>query len=50
MTKEPKDPNEEEGIEISEEDMMREAYDEDDPKHPDFMERLVARADYFEDR
>ena len=29
--------------------MMREAYDLDGPKHPDYMERLCARADW-EDR
>ena len=33
-----------------EQDEMREAYDLDDPKHPDYMERLCARADYWEDR
>jgi hypothetical protein len=29
---------------------MREAYDENDPKHPDFTERMIARAEYLEDR
>ena len=29
---------------------MRDAYDENDPKHPDFTERVLARAEYLEDR
>jgi hypothetical protein len=29
---------------------MRDAYDENDPKHPDLTERVLARAEYLEDR
>ena len=29
---------------------MRDAYDENDPKHPDFTERVLSRAEYLEDR
>ena len=34
----------------AEREEMRDAYDENDPKHPDFTERVLARAEYLEDR
>ena len=33
-----------------ESDEMRDAYDLDDPKHPDYTERIISRAEYLEDR
>ena len=36
--------------EIRESIAMRDAYDINDPKHPDYMDRLIGRAEHLEDR
>ena len=35
--------------EPSEEDLMREAYDPSDPKHPDYLDRAQRLVDYWKD-